>query len=138
MMNKMTPNLAVCNVSNTVKYYQNHLGFALTAAVPESQDGVDQQLVEGKTYVFAMMKCGAVELMFQRTDSFVHDVELIENENIGASVSFYFEVEDLTDLHAKLKENDLKVTEIKTTWYGANEFYMKDLNAYILGFSENK
>jgi len=137
-MKKMTPNLAVTNISETVKYYQNNLSFTLTAAVPESQDGVDQQLVEGKTYVFAMMKNGDAELMFQRTDSFVHDVELAEDESIGASVSFYFEVEDLAELHVKLKANGLKVTKIKTTWYGANEFYMKDLNGYILGFSENK
>jgi uncharacterized glyoxalase superfamily protein PhnB len=137
-MKKMTPNLAVASVSETVKYYQHQLDFTLTAAVPESQNGVDQQLIEGKTYVFAMMKCGAVELMFQRTDSFVHDVELAEDDSIGASISFYFEVEGLAELHAKLKANGLKVTEIKTTWYGANEFYMKDLNGYILGFSETK
>ncbi|MBN1768706.1 MAG: VOC family protein [Prolixibacteraceae bacterium] len=136
-MKKMTPNLAVANVLDTVKYYQNHLGFALTAAVPETQDGVDQQLLEGKTYVFAMMKCGAVELMFQRTDSFVHDVELAEDDSIGASISFYFEIEGLAELHSKLEANGIKVTKIKTTWYGANEFYLKDLNGYILGFSEN-
>jgi uncharacterized glyoxalase superfamily protein PhnB len=135
-MKKMTPNLAVANVSETVKYYQNHLGFALTAAVPESQDGVDQQIIEGKTYVFAMMKNSDVEIMFQRIDSFVHDVELADDERIGASVSFYFEVEGLAELHAKLEANGMKVTKIKTTWYGANEFYFKDINGYILGFSE--
>lgn len=137
-MKKMTPNLAVANVSETVQYYQNHLGFALTAAVPESQDGVDQQIIEGKSYVFAMMKSGDVEIMFQRIDSFVHDVELADDERIGASVSFYAEVEGITELHASLKAKGLKPTEIKTTWYGANEFYLKDLNGYILGFSENE
>lgn len=137
-MKKMTPNLAVANISDTVKYYQNHLGFALTAAVPETQDGVDQQLVEGKTYVFAMMKNESVELMFQRVDSFVHDVEIADSDSIGASVSFYFEVEELAELHARLKESGLEATEIKTTWYGADEFYLKDINGYILGFSENK
>ncbi|MDA3881601.1 MAG: VOC family protein [Prolixibacteraceae bacterium] len=138
-MKKMTPNLAVTNVSETVKYYQNHLGFSLTVAVPESQNGVDQQLVEGKAYAFAMMKNGNVELMFQRTDSFIHDIEVAGNDiPVGASVSFYIEVEGLAELHDKLTANGLKVTDIKTTWYGANEFYMNDLNNYILGFSEKK
>jgi len=137
-MNKMTPNLAVSNISETVQYYQSNLGFTLTAAVPETQDGVDQQLIEGKTYVFAMMKNESVELMFQRIDSLVNDVELAENETIGASVSFYFEIEGLDRLHNKLTSNKVKLTEIKTTWYGANEFYLKDLNGYILGFSELK
>ena len=137
-MKKMTPNLAVANVSETVQYFQNQLGFTLTAAVPETQDGVDNQLAEGKTYVFAMMKCGAVELMFQRIDSFVHDVEIADSDSIGASVSFYTEVEGITILHASLKAKGLNLTEIKTIWYGANEFYLKDLNGYILGFSENK
>ncbi|EKB58258.1 hypothetical protein HMPREF9700_02066 [Bergeyella zoohelcum CCUG 30536] len=31
---------------------------------------------------------------------------------------------------------NLQITELKTTWYGMQEFYLKDLNGYILGFAE--
>lgn len=28
--------------------------------------------------------------------------------------------------------------ELSTTWYGMNEFYIRDNNGYILGFAEQK
>jgi len=35
-----------------------------------------------------------------------------------------------------MKSKNLQVTDLKTTWYGMQEFYLKDLNGYILGFAE--
>jgi uncharacterized glyoxalase superfamily protein PhnB len=134
--NKLTPNFEVADVRQTVQFYQTVLGFSLTAAVPESQDGVHQQLADDAVYVFAMMKHGDVELMFQRSDSFKHDVEIAENESIGASVSFYIEIEGIQQLFDSIKDKVAKITPIKKTWYGADEFYMHDLNGYILGFGE--
>jgi uncharacterized glyoxalase superfamily protein PhnB len=136
-MNKLTPNLAVANVSETVRFYESHFGFSMTAAVPMTQDGVDQLLVEGKEYAFAMMKRDQVELMFQQVQSFVHDVEISDFESVGASVSLYIEIENIGELHAALQHKAWPTTSIKTTWYGANEFYTKDLNGYVLGFGEN-
>jgi uncharacterized glyoxalase superfamily protein PhnB len=134
--NKLTPNFEVADVRQTVQFYQSVLGFTLTAAVPETQDGVHQQLSDGVPYVFAMMKLGDVELMFQRSDSFKHDVEIANNESIVASVSFYIEVEGIQELYNSVKDRVTQIIPIKKTWYGADEFYMHDVNGYILGFSE--
>ena len=134
--NKLTPNFEVADIRQSVQFYQAVLGFTLTAAVPDAQDGVHQQLADGATYVFAMMKHGDVELMFQRSDSFKHDVEIANQESIGASISFYFEIEGIQQLYNSVKDQVDRITPIKKTWYGADEFYMHDLNGYVLGFGE--
>lgn len=35
-----------------------------------------------------------------------------------------------------MKAKTRQVTDLKTTWYGMREFYLKDLNGYILGVAE--
>ena len=135
---KLTPNLAVQDIKKTVAFYQEHLGFALVMAVPESQDGIEQVLNDGKEYVYALMQCEGAEIMFQRVDTFKRDVILATDSAIGASTSFYMEVDDIVGLHQKIKATNAQVTDIKTTWYGMQEFYLRDLNGYILGFAQPK
>ena len=105
-------------------------------AVPESQDGIDQTFAENKEYVYAMMHKDNVEFMFQRTDTFKNDVVFSKELPIGATVSFYMDIEGITEFHKILKDKGLQITELKTTWYGMQEFYVKDLNGYILGFAQ--
>ncbi|MDR1402469.1 MAG: VOC family protein [Tannerellaceae bacterium] len=135
-LSKLTPNLAVADIRKTVQFYGENLGFELIMAVPVTQDGVEQQLSDGKEYVYAMLKKDGVEWMFQRSDSFHEDVVLAEKTSIGASVSFYMEGKGMDDFHAELKNKGVQVTEIKRTWYGIKEFYLKDNNGYVLGFAE--
>lgn len=134
--NKLTTNLEVSSIEETVHFYQSVIGFSLIYAVPDTQDGADQELIEGKTYVFAMVKRDNLELMFQRSDSFKHDVEIATNSEIGASASLYIEIEGIMEFYNQISEQVPVITEMKTTWYGINEFYLKDINGYILGFGE--
>ncbi len=135
-INKLTPNFEVKNIRKTVEFYERNLGFRLTMAVPESQDGIEQSLTENKNYVYAMMQKDNIEFMFQRSDSFKEDVIFSKSLPIGASVSFYMEIEGIKELYEKLESEKLDVTELKTTWYGMDEFYIKDINGYILGFAQ--
>ncbi len=52
------------------------------------------------------------------------------------ALSFYIDIEGIKELHEDLKAKNLQITELKTTWYGMQEFYLKDINGYILGFAE--
>lgn len=133
---KLTPNFEVSDIRETVLFYEQNLGFQLIMAVTEDQSGIDQTLSEGSVYVYAMVQKDDVELMFQRTDSFKTDVSLAEGLTIGASVSFYMDIEGIADFYQSLKDKNLTLTELKTTWYGMREFYLKDNNGYILGFAE--
>ena len=135
-VNKLTPNLEVISVKETIGFYKDILGFSLIMAVPESQDGIDDALHEGKQYVYALVKKDDVEIMFQRSDSFKRDVVFAKERSIGASVSFYMEIEGLDGFFHTLKNKVDAITEPQIAWYGMREFYIKDNNGYILGFAE--
>ena len=133
-VNTLTPNLAVANIRQTVQFYIENLGFELVMAVPETQDGIDQQLLDNKEYVYALLKKETVELMFQRVDCYHEDVTI--DGKIGASVSFYMQGKGVDAFYAELKSKKIQVSEMNLTWYGIKEFYVKDNNGYILGFAE--
>ncbi len=135
-VNKLSPNFAVRDIKKTVEFYAENFGFTLVMAVPDSQDGIEQTLRSSKAYVYAMMQKENVELMFQRSDSFKDDLIFAKDLNMGATVSFYMEVEGLKEFYNVLQNKNLQMTELKTTWYGMQEFYVKDPNGYILGFAE--
>ena len=137
-VNKLTPNFEVSDIKQTVEFYTENFGFRLIMAVPEKQDGIDEVLVDDKEYVYAMMVKDSVELMFQRSDTFKKDVIFSKDLPIGASVSFYIEIEGIQLFYEILKSNSLQITDLKTTWYGMQEFYVKDINGYIIGFAEKK
>ncbi len=135
---KLSPNFEVANIKKTVEFYQKNFGFTLIMAVPESKDGIEQTLSNNKEYVYAMMQKDNIEFMFQRSDSFKEDLIFAKDLNMGATVSFYMEVEGLKEFYDTLKNKNLQITELKTTWYGMQEFYVKDLNGYIIGFAEKE
>ncbi len=135
-VNKLTPNFEVKNIRETVEFYQSILGFSLTMVVPEAQDGIEQTFTNGKEYVYAMVRKDNVEMMFQRTDSFKKDVSFAKDLSLGASVSFYMEVNGIDVFHSQIKDKNIKPTELKIASYGMREFYITDNNGYILGFAE--
>lgn len=92
---KLSPNFEVANIKKTVEFYQKNFGFSLIMAVPESKDGIEQTWSNNKEYVHAMMQKDNIEFMFQRSDSFKEDLIFAKDLNMGATVSFYMEVEGL-------------------------------------------
>ena len=134
-ISKLAPVFAVENVQKTAEFYTKHLGFQLAFAVP-NHNVVEESFENGKEYRYAMLKSGKVEIAFQRLDTFQNDIQFAKNQPIGASVSFYMDVDNIEDLYNRLKSENLEITELKTTWYGVLEFYLKDLNGYILGFAQ--
>ena len=137
-LKNLAPNFAVQDIEKTVTFYCDVLGFKLEMAVPEGKSRVEQELSEGKKYIYAMMSRGNVQVMFQRTDSIGEDIPPLNGMPIGASVSFYIEVEDIETLYQEIKSKAEIVKEPQTAWYGMEEFYIKDCNGYIFGFAERK
>lgn len=135
-ISKLSPVFAVEDVQKTAEFYIKHLGFQLVFAVP-NHNAVEEIFENGKEYRFAMLKSGEVEIALQRLDTFQDDIHFAKNQSIGASVAFYMYVDNSEDLYNRLKSENLNLTELKTTWYGVREFYLKDLNGYILGFAQS-
>jgi uncharacterized glyoxalase superfamily protein PhnB len=55
---------------------------------------------------------------------------------IGSSSTYYYNVDDIDKLYNRLKDSVTVVKDIDTTWYGQKEFYIKDINGYVLGFAQ--
>jgi uncharacterized glyoxalase superfamily protein PhnB len=136
-LNKLTPNFAVKDVRKTVSYYQDILGFTVLMAVPEDKSGIDNELDGTKTYIYAMMGRDGVDFQFQRSDSIGEDIPPLKDVEQGASVSFYMGVEGIDEFYQNIRSKADVVVDLKTTWYGMKEFYIRDCNGYILAFAEN-
>ena len=134
-MKSLSPNLAVKNIAQTVKYYIDNFGFELQMAVDETKKNFDTQILTDRNYIWAMIKCGEVEIMLQKDDNLKKDLGEFFDD-IGSSSSIYIGVEDVDDFYKKVQNNDVEIYKnIETTWYGQREFYIKDLDGYILGFA---
>jgi len=133
---KLTPNFSVKNVRETVKFYQDWLGFKLDMAVPVGSSVIEETISDQHEYVYAMMSRDEVYVMFIEQDSFGADITLLKGGSPCTSVLFYLDVENIDEIYNKLKENVELIRDLETTWYGMREFYIKDCNGYILGFAE--
>ena len=136
ILKKLTTNMMVEDVNRTVEFYHNVLGFELVMAVPKNSQEVLTTMPKNQELVYALMKGGNVEMMFQARKSLTEDLPVFKDAKIGGSLTFYIEVEDIKEWYAKLKDNISIVKELHTTFYGMQEFYIRDCNGYILGFAE--
>ncbi len=130
---KLTPNLMVADVVQTVTFYRDHLGFQLVMAVPLASEAVVTQL-DGRPMQYALVQRDGVELMFQQRESLRRELPQLPS-TIGASLTLYCEVTDLATWAAQLPAS-LLVKPLATTFYGMRELYLRDLNGYILCLAE--
>jgi len=127
-------NLAVRDIRESIAYYRDILGFTLLMAVPEDKSSFAPVLDDAKRYLFAMVQSGGVEIMLQQEESLREDVSDFFSQ-IGASVTLYIRVDDVDKLYETIAPKVDVVREIETTWYGMREFYIRDVNGYVLGFA---
>jgi len=135
-MKKLTPNLMVKDVRKSVEFYTKILGFTLNMAVPENSQAIEQKLEDNKEYAYAMVSCDEVFFMLMRSDVFAEDLPMLKNIEIGASVSFYLDVDNIDEVYNSLKDKVEISKDLHNTWYGMREFYIKDCDGYVLGFAE--
>ena len=125
MLKKLTPNLMVEDVERTLAFYRDVMDFGVVMTLPESAP-----------FDFAIVQRDGLELMFQSRTSLSENVPALAGSPIGASQTFYIEVSGICDLYEQLREKVEIVVDFHTTFYGTSEFYFRDLNGYILSFSE--
>ncbi|HZC06384.1 MAG TPA: VOC family protein [Ktedonobacterales bacterium] len=124
MFTSLTPNLMVEDVAQTVAFYRDALGFAVTDTAPE----------QGAP-VWATVRAGAVSLMFQARPSLEEELPVFAGRPIGGALTLYIGVDDADALYARVHDKAQVVKEPVTMPYHAREFYIQDPNGYILGFS---
>lgn len=133
-MQNLIVNLAVRDIRESIAYYRDILGFTPIMAVPEDRSSFSPVLEEGKRYLFAMVQAGGVEIMLQEQNSLKEDVTDFFS-SLGASAIFYIRVDDVDRWYESVSQKAEIVRPIETTWYGMREFYIRDVNGYVLGFA---
>jgi uncharacterized glyoxalase superfamily protein PhnB len=122
----LSPNIGVRNVNETVKFYTEQLGFQLIMSNP----------TEGEL-LWAMVGAGEVTMMFQEQNSLVEEYPELKNRADGL-LTFYVKVTGLLALYKRLEETDMIVKPLGKTFYGANEFAIRDNNGYVITITEDE
>ena len=135
-LNKLTPNLMVEDVNRTVEFYHDVLGFEFIMGVIEELQEILTSYRQDRSLDYAMMKCGNVEIMFQVERSLALAIPVLKGRKIGGTFTLYIELDDVSDMYAKVKGTVTVVKDLHTTFYGMQEFYIEDCNGYILAFAE--
>ena len=135
-LNKLTPNLVVEDVNRTVEFYHDVLGFEFVMGVIEELQEILTSYPQDRLLDYAMMKCGNVEIMFQAERSLTMVLPVLKGREIGGTFTLYMELDNVSDMYAKVKGTVTVVKDLHTTFYGMQELYIKDCNGYILAFAE--
>lgn len=138
MLKKLTPNLMVQDVKKSVKFYTDVLGFTLDMAVAKNSQEIETKIDESKEYVYAMVRRDEVFFMIMEKEIFSEDLPVLKGREIGASLSLYIDVDNIDEIYDSLKGKVEMSKDLHTTWYGMQEFYIKDCDGYILGFAQSK
>jgi len=125
-MESISPNIFTRNITETIEFYKI-LGFTLTMSVPE----------DGPDYVWAMIVNGNVTFMFQTFESLGDTLPDISRTN-GGSLLLYIDVKEIQTFFDNIKDKVTVLASLEKTFYGANEFSIKDNNGYVLTFAEHE
>lgn len=122
-MNKLTPNLIVAAVEDSLPFWVDRLGFEKTVEVPD-----------GDRVGFVILKRDAVEVMLQSRRSLENDVPAVAAGPHRAVL--YFELFDLAPIRKAL-EGYPDVVQERTTFYGAREIIVRDPEGHVVFFSSH-
>lgn len=122
-MESISPNIFVKDINETIKFYKI-LGFKVVMTVPEEGD-----------FIWVMMSCGNVTIMFQAFDSLGSELPQILRTD-GGSLLLYIQTKEIRSFHDKIKDKANVIKGLEKTFYGATEFSVLDINGYILTFAE--
>jgi hypothetical protein len=116
----LTPILVVDAIEPCLAFWQA-IGFMVGITVPEAPP-----------FVFAILNQGGIELMLQTRASVAEDTPAVA-EAVRASV-IYISVEALAPILAALPDAPVAV-ERRTTFYGADEIFLRDPSGNVVGFA---
>lgn len=126
----------VADVNATINYYTNNLEFQVVMGVDEKKEILMGDSAKKAILTWAMIKKDGVEIMLQREDSLVDELPEFKGLKIGGTFTLYISMQDVKRFYDKIKDKVVIIKDIHKTFYGTDEFVIKDLNGYILYFSE--
>lgn len=122
---KLTPNLVVSNVEQSIAFYCDLLGFTLTQKVPDQSP-----------LVFAAVQSGDVEVFLNAVEAAVAEYPAFKSRPIGGTLTLFMEVEGIKSVHDALAGRINVVMPLERKWYGVTEFAFTDPDGYVITFAE--
>jgi lactoylglutathione lyase len=124
-LKKLTPNLVVSNVEQSVAFYRGVLGFTVGATVPDAAP-----------YVFAAVQSGDIEIFLNASEAATAEYPAFAGRPIGGTLTLYIEVIGVRKLYEALRERVTVVMPLETKFYGVTEFAFVDPDGYVITFGE--
>lgn len=125
MYKTITTNIMVRNVKETIKFYEEILGFKKIVTVPEDGDVLN----------FAIVVKDSISIMFQEQNNLIEEYPSLKIDIIKPTFTLFITVEDVNKVYNELKDKVKIAKEIHKTFYGKDEFAIFDNNDNILTIS---
>jgi uncharacterized glyoxalase superfamily protein PhnB len=122
---RLTPNLVVADVSRSIAFYRDVLGFSVQTTVPAAAP-----------YVFAIVQSGPIEIYLNATEAATAEYPAFKDRPIGGTLTLFIQVDDVRAVHEALTSRVEIVMPLETKWYGVIEFACVDPDGYILTFAQ--
>jgi len=135
MLSKITPNLMVVSVNDTLDFYEQVLGFGLVMGVPAGRREIVTARGGDAPLAFAIIQRDDVELMLQSRESLSQELPALKGQAIGGSITLYIRVADARELYESIRRKVTILKDLHMTFYGTEEFYIRDCNGYVLTFA---
>jgi len=122
-MGYLSPTLAVRDMKETIKFYQNSLGFKMGLAFPDANNPG-----------YAELSKDGMVLMFILAES----CDIGSEEKLGIGVNLYMQIDgDIDEYYQGVKKRRVKITvDIADEPYGIRDFTVEDVNGYQLTFNQ--
>lgn len=125
MYETITTNIMVQNVTETIKFYEEKLGFKKVLSVPE----------DGEKLNFAILARDNVSIMLQEQQNLLEEYPTLQKGEIVPTFTLFITVKDVKHLYDELKDNVKIAKNLHQTFYGKDEFAIFDNNKNILTIS---
>jgi uncharacterized glyoxalase superfamily protein PhnB len=124
-LGRLTPVLVVDAVEPCLAFWTDCLGFAAENQVP----GDDGRLV------FASVKKGDIEVMYQTRSSVIAERPDAASELTGHSTTLFITTDDLDAVEKAIAGAPVVVPR-HTTFYGSTEVYVREPGGNMVGFAQ--
>ena len=118
----IAPVFAVADISATIRWYEEQLGF------------ISDPFPAHEPYVFAVVYRDKIEIMLQRVEGYQKPD--LYNSRAGGVWDAYFRIDGVKALFESVRDKATIVQPLCKQFYGNWEFEVRDINGYILVFSE--
>ena len=125
MYETITTNIMVKNVKETIKFYEEKLGFKKVLSVPE----------EGEVLNFAILVKDKISIMLQEQNNLIEEYSTLKTGEIVPTFTLFITVDNVEEMYHNLKEKVKIAKELHKTFYGKDEFAIFDNNGNILTIS---